>query len=84
LQQQIILTCRSLTYAQMTKRVLEATGITTTILRTPQELTTRGCGYAARIPEKDLNKALAALGKASIKPEKAFRQLGSSFSEVKV
>ena len=68
----------------MTKRVLEAAGITASILRTPQELTTRGCGYAARILERDMTKALAALTKASLKPEKVFRQSGLVFSEVKV
>ena len=84
MQQQVVLTCRSLTYAQMTKRALDATGVTAAIIRTPQELTARGCGYAARIPEKDLRKALNVLSNVSLRPERVFRVSGTSYIEVKL
>ncbi len=37
---------RSLTYAQRASRVLERKGVTATIVRLPQGVSKKGCGYA--------------------------------------
>ena len=52
--------CRSLTHAQRASMLLERDGFTATLTRTPQGLSTRGCGYAV-IVRKDIGRALALL-----------------------
>ena len=43
---QYFIMCRSLTYAQRSKRLLEHYGIASAIVKAPQCLTPAGCGYA--------------------------------------
>lgn len=50
-----LILCRSLTYAQKAAAVLERRGISAVIVKAPQHLRDRGCGYAMsmtrRFPE---------------------------------
>ena len=43
---QYLILFRSLTWAQSSQRLLERAGITSQVVKAPQELTTEGCGYA--------------------------------------
>lgn len=52
-----IITFRSITFAQRGERALRKLGLDCTLLRTPRELTSRGCGYCLRLRGRD---ALAA------------------------
>lgn len=44
--EQYLIMCRSLTHAQRSSRLLERSGIVSTVIRAPQELRKAGCGYA--------------------------------------
>ena len=68
-----LLTYRSLTYAQRTSRLLERAGTGVSIVRTPQEISTEGCGYALKIKERDLERALAVLKASDAYPKRIFR-----------
>ena len=65
-----LLICRSVTYAQRTKKVLEHVGINGRIVRPNLRQTGGECGYAVRISEVFLAEALEALGQNRISPEK--------------
>ncbi len=56
----ILVTFRSVTFAQKAQRVLERQGISAFLLRTPKELAQRGCGYSLRL-YKDIQQALDIL-----------------------
>ncbi len=66
------LTCRSLTYAQKTARVLDSAGVHNRVARTIQGMSSEGCGYATVVREGTLVRALAALEKAGLPPKKVF------------
>lgn len=80
----VLLTCRSLTYAQRVSRVLTAARIRNMIVRTPQNMSREGCGYAVRIGPALLTEALAALDAEGLPPRRVFRMLrGGGFEEVR-
>lgn len=67
--------CRSLTYAQRALRVLEKSGFTAALIRTPRVLTPMGCGYGLIVRRSRLGDALTVLrgkgvpfGKAYVYP----------------
>lgn len=73
---------RSLTYAQRAAALLERKGITATVVRLPQHLTKRGCGYAVIIRGR-LRQAASFLGEAKIPWSQLFQRLESGeFQEV--
>ncbi|MDL2287786.1 DUF3343 domain-containing protein [Oscillospiraceae bacterium OttesenSCG-928-F05] len=76
---------RSLTNAQRSVRVLQHYGILSHMVRPPQHLTGRGCGYAVRIHERDLGNALRLLDDNGL-PAKKVHRVGAdgSYTEVKV
>ncbi len=77
------LTCRSLTYAQRTARVLDAAGISNKMTRTIQGMNTEGCGYAVTVREGTLLDALDVLKKSKLPPRKVFALLdGGAIREV--
>ena len=79
------LTCRSLTYAQRVSRALTQARIKNYIVRTPQNLTREGCGYAVRISGASLTQALGILNTAQIPPKKVYSSLGDGhFEEVRL
>ena len=45
----ILITCRSLTHAQRAAQLLNRSGISAGVVKTPQELSARGCGYAVSL-----------------------------------
>ena len=67
-----LLICRSLTYAQRTAKILERAGITAIVTRTPQIITTDGCGYCVKVSAKYISNALVALKNAELYPIKVF------------
>lgn len=46
---QYLIMCRSLTYAQRSTALLERNGITASVVKAPQGLSTSGCGYAVSL-----------------------------------
>ena len=78
---EVYLTCRSLTFAS---RTLSAARIRNMIVRTPQNMSREGCGYAVRIAAGALETALGALDAAMLTPKRIFRRLpAGGFEEVK-
>lgn len=55
--------CRSVTYAQRAKKVLERAGITAIVVRPNIEMLDSGCGFAVKISETYLAEALSILKK---------------------
>jgi hypothetical protein len=67
-----LLICRSLTYAQRTAKTLERAGITAIVTKTPQIISTDGCGYSVKVSAKFISNALIALKNAEQYPIKIF------------
>ncbi len=61
-----LITCRSLTYAQRTARVLERAGIRARVQRAPASIAEEGCGYCVRLPERELAQAVRLLSAAEL------------------
>ncbi|MBO5727702.1 MAG: DUF3343 domain-containing protein [Oscillospiraceae bacterium] len=61
-----LITCRSLTYAQRTARVLERVGIRARVQRAPASIAEEGCGYCVRLAERDLKQAVQQLSAAEL------------------
>lgn len=81
----LYLTCRSLTYAQRVSRELTAASIQNIIIRTPQNMSREGCGYAVRIPGRALSVAMSVLAAAQLPPRRVYRPLpGGGYEEVPV
>lgn len=79
------LTCRSLTYAQRVSRVLTAARIQNMIVRTPQNMSKEGCGYAVRLGERSLGGALSVLAASQLPPRRVYRtRMGGGYEEVPV
>ena len=76
-----LIVCRSLTYAQRAAAVLERSGISAVILRTPKRLTAKGCSYSVKISTRRLAEAKAALEEAAIRPQALFTLLDSGAYE---
>ena len=79
-----ILTQRSLTYAQRGVRLLGAAGITATLLRTPREISSNGCGYGIKVSEKNLSKGVAALKNGNIPPVGVYRITDDGYEKVQL
>ena len=83
--EELILTGKSLTHAQMMQQCLARSGISARTVRTPEKLRETGCGYAARIQKKDQAAALEALRHCGMKARKVYRLLDAErFEEVKI
>lgn len=78
-----LILCRSLTYAQRTARVLERSGISCHVIRTPRSIAGEGCGYCVRVSEQWLSKALMLLRREGLGPKQVYIQTGeNAFREV--
>lgn len=55
------ITFRSVTFAQRGERILQRIGLDCTLMRTPKELSQRGCSYCLRIRPGDSMEAVEAL-----------------------
>ena len=67
-----IILFRSLTYAQRGNRVLGLLGIPSSVMKAPQGLTEKGCGYGVRLSESRLRRAVALLDERGIERGRAF------------
>ena len=56
-----VIVCRSLTHAQRVSRLLGQWAVSVTLIRTPRELSSRGCGYSVRFAPRYLDQALNCL-----------------------
>ena len=81
---QIWISFRSLTYAQRAARALERKGITATVARLPQGLSSKGCGYAVILRGRG-REARAILDELKIPWGMSFQRLESGeFREVRL
>ena len=67
-----LLTCRSLTYAQRTQRVLSNKGFRANVQRTPAEASREGCGFSVKLRGANLSAALGVLKGAGLLPRRVF------------
>ncbi|MBR1456039.1 MAG: DUF3343 domain-containing protein [Oscillospiraceae bacterium] len=80
---QYLITCRSLTQAQRTARLLEKHGINAAVTKIPQELSQRGCTYAVSLRRK-FEEAVTILRKNDLLNGKLYVRSGESYTEVTV
>ena len=81
---QYLIMCRSLTYAQRSARLLERAGITATVVKAPQGLSTSGCGYAVML-RKRFDEAVLHLKKNQLLQGKLFgRTEDGEYKEVRL
>jgi hypothetical protein len=80
---QYLITFRSLTHAQRAARLLERRGITATLIRAPQGLSSSGCAYAVTLHGR-AEEALSLLKNSQIRVGKLFRRgEDGSYAEVR-
>lgn len=77
-------TFRSITLAQTGATVLEKGAIRSRMIRSPKEISDRGCGYSLLVRSKDCVEAAHLLKKANIAGVKFYRVGDQSFSEVRL
>ncbi len=53
MKSELLITFRSVTFAQKGERRLKGAGIYCTLTRTPREFSERGCGYCLRLRRQD-------------------------------
>ena len=70
---QYLIMCRSLTYAQRSAKLLEQAGITATVVKAPQGLSTGGCGYAITLHRR-FDEAVLILKRSNMISGKLFRR----------
>lgn len=70
---QYLIMCTSLTGAQRARRLLENIGIASTVVKAPQGLNTRGCGYALSLYRR-ADEAVARLAAKGMLTGKVFRR----------
>jgi len=81
---QYLIMCRSLTYAQKASKALERSGITASIVKAPQALSTGGCAYAVSIRNR-INDSIVILKRYDIPTGKIFaRSSDGNYSEVQL
>lgn len=77
------ITCRSLTYAQRTAKVLERGGVTSYLARTPKSIAREGCGHGVKLAERHLEQAITLLKRADLSPSHLYFSNGDqNFQEV--
>ena len=65
---QLLLMCRSLTYAQRTAKALERKGITGVVTRAPKSASPNGCGYCVIVSPRRGKQAVRILRDAGLEP----------------
>ena len=68
-----LITFRSLTHAQRSARLLERSGLTSTVVKAPQGLSSSGCAYAVTLRSRP-EEALALLKKNNMRGGRLFRR----------
>ena len=78
------ITFRSLTHAQRAARLLERSGLTVTLVKAPQGLSSSGCAYALTLRRR-VEEALGLLRRNSMRLGRVFRRgTDGSFEEVRL
>lgn len=70
---QLLITFRSVTYAQRGERLLTAAGIRCVIQRTPKWMEQQGCGYSLRLQWEDGERAVGLLRREGIPLRRVYR-----------
>lgn len=79
---QYLIMCRSLTSAQKSAALLERKGISASVIKAPQGLSTKGCGYALSL-YRNFEEASVLLKQNKLLNGKRFRHLGGGeYTEV--
>lgn len=79
---QYLILCPTLTWAQRTQRTLERAGLNASVVKAPQSLSVRGCGYAVSLRRR-FDEAVNILRKnALIKGKIYFREENGEFTEI--
>ncbi len=68
-----LITFRSLTHAQRSARLLERRGLTATVIKAPQGLSSSGCAYAVTLRSRP-EEALALLRQNNMRVGRLFRR----------
>lgn len=77
--------CRSLTYAQRAKRMLEGAGISAGIVRTPQQIAKSGCSHSVKVAEHRFQAAMGVLRRAAFPIMRVYASDGTGgYDEVPV
>lgn len=77
------ITFRSITYAQRGKAILDQSGISNTMGRTPKWMEEKGCGYSLRIPAEVGAAAVGLLERWRVPYNKIYRRgAGERLEEV--
>lgn len=83
--EQNLIMCRSLTYAQRAMHTLERGGVTVSLIKVPQAISTTGCSYGIRVPARRLWYCLDLLRENHQSFGKVFRYLpDGSLEEIQV
>lgn len=79
---QYLIMCRSLTSAQKSSALLERKGISASVIKAPQGLSTKGCGYALSL-YKNFDEASILLKRNKLLNGKRFKLFeGGDYMEV--
>lgn len=79
-----LLVCRSLTHAQQIMHVLDKSGISTRVLRTPKNVDRDGCGYSVKIDANQKQNAINILLASKMTIKKIYEiNMDGSFQEVR-
>lgn len=70
---QYLITFRSLTHAQRSARLLERSGVTATVIKAPQGLSSSGCAYAVTLRRKP-EESVELLRRSGMRIGKLFRR----------
>ena len=83
--EQSLIMCRSLTYAQRAMKALERGGVTVSLIKAPQAVSSAGCAYGLRISSRNLQYSIDLLRKGSLPFGKVYRYLkDGTLEEVRV
>ncbi len=74
-------TFRSVTPAQKAERLLKASGVNCTIVRTPKWMEEQGCGYSLRIPQRQLHQGIEILRNNGVGFRKIYLRLDNGTME---
>ena len=80
--EKVLIMCRSMTQAQRSQRLLERSGLLSTLIKAPVSLTRSGCGYAL-VLRRHGEEAVRILREAGMLGGKVYRQWGEGWEEVR-
>lgn len=78
----VIVTFRSVTFAQRGEGVLRKAGIGCALTRTQKHLEQRGCGYSLTLRAQDRQRAQALLEKEGVPYRKVYQTVGGTLREL--